>query len=269
MTLCPTLLGPTLLGPTLLGPTLKTLTLTLSLSQCIEMCDTQHPPSAQCSPEGLLKQVRSLCAHKNVPLAGENALPIFLSDGGVDSTALDRIIYNSRQWHGAAAMAAYWSSKNASSVTDRGSPSDESQEGLNKDTHPSHIPRTGLYRHTVHPSINSLLSSYGRGGSGSEGYQGSPVSSGRAAGLSSNQHTGQGGRGVFSSSGNVSHLHATTSDPASAATGLRADSYADISDPLPPMRSFTFLRLGPEILQGNTFHPWTKFVWKMREGGFC
>jgi hypothetical protein len=41
------------------------------------MCDNQHPPGAQCGPEGLLKQMRSLCALKGVPLSGENALSIF------------------------------------------------------------------------------------------------------------------------------------------------------------------------------------------------
>jgi hypothetical protein len=227
--------------------------------QCIEMCDTQHPPSALCSPEGLLKQVRSLCALRNVPLAGENALPIFLSDGGVDSTALDRIIYNSRPWHGAAAMAAYWSSKNNSAAgAGERSSSEDSAAAHDGNT----LPRSGLYRHTVHPSVNCYLSTY---------TQGSPVSSsGRQAGNGSNYHHAPGnGRGMFASSGNVSLLPATASDPAIAATGLRADSYADISDPLPSMRSFTFLRLGPEILQASTYHPWTKFVWRMREGGFC
>ena len=225
------------------------------------MCDTQHPPSAQCSPEGLLKQVRSLCASRNVPLAGENALPIFLSDGGVDSTALDRIIFNTRPWHGAAAMAAYWSSKNSNGTGEPRSSSEDSAAA--HDASSNALPRAGLYRHTAHPSVNGYLSSY---------QQGSPASSsGRQAGAHSNyhHHVAGSGRGMFASSGNVSLLHATTSDPAIAATGLRADSYADISDPLPPMRSFTFLRLGPEILQGTTYHPWTKFVWRMREGGFC
>lgn len=235
---------------------------------CIEMCDTQHPPSALCGPEGLLKQIRSLCAVKNVPLAGENALPIFLPNGGVDTTALDRIIYNTRPWHGAAVMAAYWSTRGTGGVGggDRHSPDSSVHEGGSSSLLTS-LPRTGLYRHTVHPSVNCLLSSYGQKAGGSDqGYLGSPVSSsGKGTGPMS-YHGASGGRGMFASSG---ALHAATSDPAIAATGLRADSYADISDPLPPMRSFTFLRLGPEILQGTTFHPWTKFVWRMREGGFC
>ena len=28
---------------------------------CVEMCDSQHPPEALCSPEGLLRQVWSAC----------------------------------------------------------------------------------------------------------------------------------------------------------------------------------------------------------------
>lgn len=62
---------------------------------CVEMCDAQHPSKALCSPEGLLYQVRRTASHLDVSLAGENALPCF-SPGGVDSTALDRIIRNTR-----------------------------------------------------------------------------------------------------------------------------------------------------------------------------
>jgi hypothetical protein len=63
-------------------------------------------------------------------------------------------------------------------------------------------------------------------------------------------------------------LWTARSDPAIAATGLKGDSYADISEPLPPMRSFTFLRLAPQILQPSYHAPFIKFMWKMREGGF-
>lgn len=62
---------------------------------CVEMCDAQHPAEARCSPEGLLYQVRKTAAEMGVSLAGENALPCF-SSGGVDTTALDRIIRNTR-----------------------------------------------------------------------------------------------------------------------------------------------------------------------------
>ena len=73
---------------------------------------------------------------------------------------------------------------------------------------------------------------------------------------------------LSSGGGSGRQLWSARSDPAIAATGLRADSYADIPDPLPAMRSFTFLRLGPEILQASYQTPWMKFMWKMREAGY-
>uniref|UniRef100_A0A061R8X8 Beta-amylase n=1 Tax=Tetraselmis sp. GSL018 TaxID=582737 RepID=A0A061R8X8_9CHLO len=60
---------------------------------CVEMCDEQHPTEASCSPEGLLYQVRRTAYQMGVPLSGENALPCF-SPGGVDTSALERIIRN-------------------------------------------------------------------------------------------------------------------------------------------------------------------------------
>ncbi|KXZ55155.1 hypothetical protein GPECTOR_3g303 [Gonium pectorale] len=66
---------------------------------CVEMRDSQHPAQAQCGPEGLLRQLRQLAARAGVALSGENALPIF-SSGGVDNEALDRIVHNMRAWPG-------------------------------------------------------------------------------------------------------------------------------------------------------------------------
>jgi len=60
---------------------------------CVEMCDAQHPSEASCSPEGLLYQIRKTAQQSGVALSGENALPCF-SPGGVDTTALERIIHN-------------------------------------------------------------------------------------------------------------------------------------------------------------------------------
>lgn len=37
---------------------------------CIEMCDSQHPPEALCSPEGLLRQVPLLVLSSNAPNIG-------------------------------------------------------------------------------------------------------------------------------------------------------------------------------------------------------
>ncbi|KIY95822.1 hypothetical protein MNEG_12141, partial [Monoraphidium neglectum] len=65
---------------------------------CVEMCDAQHPRHAQCGPEGLLRQIRANAAGLGVCLSGENALRIFLVGGGIDATALDRIVDNTRSW---------------------------------------------------------------------------------------------------------------------------------------------------------------------------
>lgn len=62
---------------------------------CVEMSDSQHPSYAQCGPEGLLRQLRTLAARAGVALSGENALPIFCGDS-VNAYALDRIVANSR-----------------------------------------------------------------------------------------------------------------------------------------------------------------------------
>lgn len=42
----------------------------------------------------------------------------------------------------------------------------------------------------------------------------------------------------------------------------------DATDPLPAMKSFTFLRLGPEILKPAYQAPWVKFLAKMQSGGY-
>ncbi len=51
--------------------------------------------------------------------------------------------------------------------------------------------------------------------------------------------------------------------------GLRTDSYADIQEPLPAMRSFTFLRLGPELLLPKYHAPWIRFMAGMQQGGYA
>lgn len=43
----------------------------------------------------LAQQVRETAANAGVVLAGENALPVF-SPSGVDSVALERIVYNTK-----------------------------------------------------------------------------------------------------------------------------------------------------------------------------
>ncbi|GLJ55988.1 hypothetical protein SUGI_1201970 [Cryptomeria japonica] len=56
---------------------------------CFEMKDYEHPQHARCSPEGLLRQVTTVCRQNDVQIAGENALQRY--DGG----AYGQIIHNS------------------------------------------------------------------------------------------------------------------------------------------------------------------------------
>lgn len=57
---------------------------------CIEMRDFEQPAEAQCSPEGLIKQVVLAAKKAGVPVAGENALPRY------DEDAYTQIVKNSR-----------------------------------------------------------------------------------------------------------------------------------------------------------------------------
>ncbi|XP_031482039.1 beta-amylase 1, chloroplastic-like [Nymphaea colorata] len=56
---------------------------------CIEMKDYEQPQEAQCSPEGVVRQVVLATREVGVPLAGENALPRF------DESAHDQIVRSS------------------------------------------------------------------------------------------------------------------------------------------------------------------------------
>jgi len=55
---------------------------------CVEMRDCDHPTSAMCGPEGLLRQIRATAARLGVPVVGENALCRF------DSEAYERVLAN-------------------------------------------------------------------------------------------------------------------------------------------------------------------------------
>ncbi|KAH9314351.1 hypothetical protein KI387_022978, partial [Taxus chinensis] len=56
---------------------------------CFEMKDYEQPQHARCSPEGLLRQVTSICTQTNVCLVRENALQRY------DDGAYSQIIHNS------------------------------------------------------------------------------------------------------------------------------------------------------------------------------
>ncbi|KAH9317109.1 hypothetical protein KI387_018878 [Taxus chinensis] len=71
---------------------------------CFEMKDYEQPQHARCSPEGLLRQVTSVCRQTNVRLAGENALQRY------DDGAYTQIIHNSNlgnSEHNAKLMSAF------------------------------------------------------------------------------------------------------------------------------------------------------------------
>lgn len=191
---------------------------------------------------------------------------IMLQTGGVDSTALDRIVFNTRAWHGSATIpghsgplyAAMGYQPNSPDSSVHGNSTFSSSifrgGGLGQTPHnrsQGKIGGIGLYRHTIHPSVGNVSMYNGR--------LSADFSSAAAEAASPSLSSG---------GGSARQLWSARSDPAIAATGLKADSYADISEPLPAMRSFTFLRLGPEILQTSYQTPWMKFMWKMREAGY-
>lgn len=190
-----------------------------------------------------------------------------LQTGGVDSTALDRIVFNTRAWHGSATTPAHSGPQNHYAMGYQPHSPDSSVHGsstfsssmfrgggLGQTPHvrsQGKIGGLGLYRHTIHPSVGNVSMYNGR----------LSADFNSAAAEAASPSLSSGG-------GSARQLWSARSDPAIAATGLKADSYADISEPLPAMRSFTFLRLGPEILQTSYQTPWMKFMWKMREAGY-
>lgn len=193
---------------------------------CMEMCDSQHPSGAKCGPEGLLRQVRCQAADLGVPLAGENALPIF-SPGGVDSLALDRIVHNTRPW----AASSYYAA-------------------------PHEPPGPGGGMRRANTLTVGLAGLSGDGDGGAHAYAWPGVNSGR--------NFTPGGRcsstPICRASGGSSG--GGDGDGESGSGSLRAGSGA--VSRLSRMRGFTFLRLGPELLQPEFRALWLQFVARMR-----
>eukprot|EP00798_Chlamydomonas_sp_ICE-L_P001538 gene1538-32916_t len=261
------------------------------------MCDTQHPSAALCGPEGLLKQIRGLCATRNVPLSGENALPIFQLDQ-MDSVALERIVFNTRAWHGAAAMSAYFSNGSSSTLPSPllspfTQPLTPLQPGLGLVLQPGLglMQGQGLVRQGQPSSSGTFPFPSSDSGSFTAPQPAPSLASRHTYSLGNmpvvgiNVNTNDTTRHSFSceaspfgpgpsgASGTRNSflpggLPPVRSDPAIAATGLRADSYANISKPLPPMRSFTLLRLCQDLLQPSFQGPWLRFMTLMQQGGF-
>jgi hypothetical protein len=185
-------------------------------------------------------------------------------------------VFNTRAWHGSATMSSYWGfrCRQAGLATPSAgrhslSPHNLDSQVINDGGHAIIAGGSGGFQPlgissqkkkpaplSGYPSVSSLTLYSGR----------SSFTSAEINEAGSHHKSSGGSAQAFS---RVSLISSSRSDPAIAATGLKVDSYADMSEPLPAMRSFTFLRLGPEILQPSYHTPWMKFMWKMREGGFC
>lgn len=233
---------------------------------CVEMCDGQHPVEARCGPEGLLKQVRGLAARTQVPLSGENALPIFLMDG-VDTVALDRIMFNTRAWYGPSALAQ----------ASRTPPVHHTQTAPHAlyNTQQAQPPPSSvavgvapsLSASTVGSAPPSVLPSPSDCSPRVGGPQWGVVSPGWQHSYSLGCMLTMGRS--LSDAGRLVGLGRPGNQHGVAASGLRTDSYADIVNPLPAMRSFTFLRLSPELLLPAYQAPWLRFMCRMQQGGYA
>ena len=196
---------------------------------CVEMCDGQHPPEALCGPEGLLRQVREAAAARGVPLGGENALPVF-GPGHADGRALARVAYNTDAWAPPLQEAARARDELYGSLT-------QGNDGMNVDV--------------------------GGGGGGGVGAQGGGDSGG----------WGEGGRGGSSPSSSTSPPRASAAtaqqqqlQPPPSSSSATPPTTPPSPSTLPPMRSFTFLRLTPSMLEPPISDEWRAFVRRMRGG---
>jgi hypothetical protein len=233
---------------------------------CVEMCDSQHPQHAHCGPEGLLRQIRAHAALLRVSLSGENALPIFQL-GGVDTMAMDRIVANTR-------ACANTGMRSCTSWPGTG-PSQGHLLG--------NIVSTGRTFSEVGRRLHPL-------GEGSYCSLSTSASGGSLAGTASVQ-TGWGGgsglysglgEGVLGSGGGCGYADGDNGSPVMRVNSGRGDyssrlllheqqqhqqhshsEHHNHPSMLPPMRSFTFLRLGPEILHHDYQVPWMHFMYKM------
>jgi hypothetical protein len=229
---------------------------------CVEMCDAQHPQHAQCGPEGLLRQIRAHAALLDVSLAGENALPIFQM-GGVDTTAMDRIVSNTRACSNAGLRTCTsWPGTGPSAGQLLGNIVSTGRT----------FSEVGRLLMPVREGSCSSLSNSGSGSSlGEPGMQGQAMGPGRwfvpdssrvpGSRLSPHHHTPP-----------LHHQQQEQQQQQQAAHHQHHGHHAHLQQHqaaghppavLPPMRSFTFLRLGPEFLQSDHQVPWMRFMYKM------
>ncbi|KAI8474102.1 MAG: glycoside hydrolase superfamily [Monoraphidium minutum] len=240
---------------------------------CVEMSDEQHPRDARCGPEGLLRQVRAAAAARGVPLGGENALRVFAACGGVDSAALDRIAGNARPpgcggCGGALRTVASWPA--APPLSHAHAPAAARPGGgAGAGGAAAPAPQAGGGGWGSDP-----------GGADGGGWQGGAAGAG--AGYGDGGHTFSAGRSSNAALAALSELLAPSGGLAPAwgappPEPRRAAGAPGVprppqgggcgggcdggGAPLPAMRSFTFLRLGPELL-GHT-GLWLQFMCKM------
>jgi hypothetical protein len=130
----------------------------------------------------------------------------------VDTTALERVVFNTRIWHGAAIMAAYWSARGQGLVRSPGfmlppspGPSPNTPFGSASSqaaSQPASQLQLSLYHPAAHPhSVGSVLSSY-------------PLSAESGDEKGGRRHSGSG------------QLCPARSDPAIAATGEEGGAQA-------------------------------------------
>lgn len=204
---------------------------------CVEMCDGQHPPEALCGPEGLLRQVREAAAARGVPLGGENALPVF-GPGHADGRALARVAYNTDAWAPPLQEAARARDELYGSLT-------QGNDGM------------------------MLGTAEGGGASGRAGAEGGGDGGGGGGGGWDGGRGGSGGSPPSPPRAAAAAAAAAAQQQSSPPASSSATPPTTPPSPstLPPMRSFTFLRLTPSMLEPPISEEWRAFVRRMRGGG--
>lgn len=258
---------------------------------CVEMCDGQHPPAALCGPEGLLRQVREGAAAAGVVLAGENALPCF-TPNGVDSTALDRIVYNTQAWdpplqeyeraatasrdEAEAALASRAVLVSGGGSSGGGSPAVDSlslsatTEGPSSAAHTSSASLAGAPSTLSRPPSTVTTCSTGTAVTPSTSRDSLPSNiSNRSSPNVAPQQRPIDHRPTWSPSEDTWRRpkQGNTSYAANGPAGERPMAVTAKLVALPIMRAFTFLRLSPEMTSPAYQGAWLRFMVRMQSNG--
>jgi hypothetical protein len=263
---------------------------------CVEMSDDQHPRHALCGPEGLLRQIRATAARLGVTLSGENALRIFLVGGGIDATALGRIVDNTRAWAlglgpvgggGSSGALARCSGGGRSVGGGYGYGHGGGYGGHGYGYNSGAVPLRSVASWPCAPMVEQQLQQQQQHYAypGQYAYAGGAASEaagvGRRPGWPPPQQQQQ--QSGFAMYGGSSAYYGSSGDVGSAGgygygygyggLGQRSSSNGGAlaggggggsGIVLPPLRSFTFLRLGPELLDHQA--DWLSFMYKMQNG---